>query len=363
MSAPRSTRLRARARRRRPGRTAGALVAALALALGACASAGRAEPGPMHLGAAEVVPPQLEPALDALRIAVESRDDPLARRILARVMSRNPSGRALELALGFARVLDGRDVLRSLELALETRPLDGAPLAYRLVLVARHDRPEPLVLRTLPPSLERIVDGVSPDGVGSRQMTSDVADELDELRIPPAGLEVELGTYVVPLFGKLAVRDRWRLATRSGEVVVGGESYPAAAPEVADWEREYIAPMLPLAPVEPGELVRYARQDEISTPALMERAVRIRPERRIEALVAMEPVVREVSEERALQLVPALRWLARGNRPGADVDAWRRTLRRVVELGAEEDAAAELDPALDLPDVGGGGLDPGGTDR
>jgi hypothetical protein len=66
----------------------------------------------------------------------------------------------------------------------------------------------------------------------------------------------------------------------------------------------------------------------------MERAVRITPERRAEALDRLTPVVERLSIVELELLVPALRWLSRVTRPGGDPEAWRLWLRERARIDA-----------------------------
>lgn len=105
-----------------------------------------------------------------------------------------------------------------------------------------------------------------------------------------------------------------------------------------------LAGRLPTAAVEPAELVRYARGATCSTPALVERAVRIAPARYEEALDAVAAIADELTRERIVELAPALRWLAREPALGADAQGWQEWLR-----ARHNRAAARAAPSLDLP--------------
>ena len=300
------------------------------------------------------IDPKFALSFEALRDAVEQGEDELAERVLAGIWARGPEGRSFELAEGFQRILDGRKALRTvaLELFAEPAATGGEETArdYRLLLRATHGREDTLELRSLPPSLHRLVTQVAPTGVESRRLSSLVVDELAELVIPPDGVVIDLGVHRTPMLGSLAARDRWKLDLRSGDVLVEGRSLPAMALEVDVCEVAYLAPFLPPEPVEPAELVRYVQRERITMPPLMERAVRIAPERRLEALEEIARIAPKLDDQRLGGITPALRWLLRTNRVGADATAWRVVL-------ANRDFAPDEERA-----PGASGLDlPGGT--
>jgi hypothetical protein len=331
---------------------------ALALCLGpACSSTGsvglgetvvleRAGPARPAVDAAFVL------AFDALQAAVDDGEDDVARRILASIRARGPSADLLEFARGYERILDGRALLRDLDLALAVDPVEGAPADRRLVLVASHPRAEDVVLRLPAGMLARRRTAIDPAGNESRSLTTERSPLLDELAIP-AGREVRLPvcSFVIDVGGALAVRERWTLVPRAGTVVVGGEELPAQDPVVAACETVRVARFLPGAAVAPEELVSYLARDEIFLPALLERAVRIAPERRDEALSLLEPAVARLAAERperVAEAAPAFRWLAGGAAvdPGRDVAAWAAWFRARADARRRERDTG----ALVLPD-------------
>jgi hypothetical protein len=295
------------------------------------------------------VPPELAPAFRALEAAVVGGEDARARRVLAGILARGPTGDVLELARAFERVLDGRDLVRSLDLRLALEPDAEREGRMRVLLFASHGGTESLRLRLPPGSLEHLVVAVDARGIETRDLGSRIVDAVEELVLAPGRTRrVELARYSVPLGRALAARDQWRLRLRSGEVEVAGAAYPAADPSVAPCERTLVAAFLPSEPIEPAELARYLRAtEELWTPALVERAVRIAPERREEALDLLAPVVRELAAsdpERVAAATPALRWLARTGAPGRSAREWSRWLALRAEPAVER-------PDLDLPAV------------
>jgi hypothetical protein len=99
---------------------------------------------------------------------------------------------------------------------------------------------------------------------------------------------------------------------------------PAQHIPIEQLELVRLGSYLPTAPVEPQELKAYVETGRMFVPALMERAVRIPPERREEALDLLSPLVERMNVMDLEALVPALRWLARTSRPAGDPDAWRQ---------------------------------------
>ncbi|MEM7305730.1 MAG: hypothetical protein AAF682_03625 [Planctomycetota bacterium] len=295
------------------------------------------------------VDPAFLPAFDALQAAVADGEDALARRILDGILARRPPAHLLEFARGYERILDGRAVVRSVDLRLASEPVDGSR-DFRLVLLGRHSRAEDVVLHLPPSTLRHTVVGVDPAGNESRRLATETTHALSRL-VLPAGEPVRLPLldYELALGAALAVRERWTLELHSGEVQVGERWLPAQNPPVEAVERTRNAPFLPLAPVEPAELVRYVGARSVFLPPLLERAVRIAPERREEALDLLTPHVIELAErdpERVEMISPALRWLARTGRPGNLPVAW------AAWFESRRDGVPESGPGgrLDLPD-------------
>jgi len=297
------------------------------------------------------IDPAFQPAFDALAAAVKDGEDELARRILAGIMARHPPEHLREFARGYERILDGRALGRELDLALVSEPVVGSAGDFRLVLEAGHGRTEPVVLRLPPAGLRRTVTAIDPSGNESRSLTTAFTPAVEDLSVPPGErVRVRLLDYELELGGALAARERWTLEMHAGVFEVGGEELPAQDPVVRAAERTRLAPFLPPAPVEPAELARYLAGDELYLPALIERAVRIAPERREEALDALTPVVLRLEQERPARLesaAPALRWLARTGRQDTPA-AW------AAWFAARRESAEHPPGALDLPGAGGG---------
>jgi len=340
--------------RGRAGRGPAVLAAVVVLALAAgCASA----PAPRDRGPAPDA--RFQPALDALAAAIAADDDEVARRMAERIRALGPDAGTLELLRGLERILEGRALVGALSLALEVEEDAGEPRLCRVWLVARSAIDAPVRLELAPPSLvhtsSAVAVGAPEEGfelLEPRSVDRLPLDDLAVLEIPPAGeeLRLELTEVSVSTGWALARRDRWRLETRSGSVVHGGESYPAAKPPVAPCERVVLAPYLPAQRLEPAVLADYVRGETVAVPPLLERAVRIEPERWPEALDLLAELSPELPDERLAEISPALRWLARSSRLGADPVAWRHWLAQRRGAGPRSTI-----PGLDLPLPADGG--------
>jgi len=175
-------------------------------------------------------------------------------------------------------------------------------------------------------------------------------DALRELAIAPGkSARVPLGAFDLPAGAvPLALRASWELDPVSGEFLLGGASFPASALAVDPCETVRLAPWLPAGDVEPAELARTLAQPRFSTPAMLERAVRIPRERRAEALDLATPVLLSMDRFALARAVPALRWLAGRTDLGADAAAWRRWIEARAE---KRRLGQDATPGLELPDV------------
>lgn len=324
----------------RAGALAWGLVS-LGLLGGACAGGGAA--GTL------VAPPAADPLWDAAAAALDDGDDALAEALVLRLRARAAAGDARggeRLAL-LERVLDGRRLARSVALRLVSEPT-GEPGRHRVVLLARSEAPEPLVLRSPPARLGTLRVAVTPDGGLTREARTRPVAELERLELPPGRTtRRELALEEIPLGPAMAVRERWSLRLSSGTWETPAGELPATRIAVVPCERVRLAPELPPAPVAVEELVRYARAGRVRTASLLERAVRVASPRRQEALAALAPLVSEwaASEpERVLALAPALRWLCDEAWGGMQPAEWAAAL-------AQETRARER-PRLDVGAAG-----------
>jgi hypothetical protein len=290
-------------------------------------------------------------AFESLQAALDHGEDDVARRILARLLSREPQGVALERARAYGRILDGRELVGALALALSCEPA-GEPGEYELTFSAGHSLDGELLLRGAPPSLRVLFVGLDAHGIEQRFAENGVRKELAELRLPAhATARRSLGRIRIPRGSALAVRARCELEFLPGEILREGQVLPAHRVRVEPCEVVLLAPYLPGAPVEPGELARYAGQPQFQLAPLLERAVRIENSRRGQALDAIAPVVARASRVDLERLGPALRWLSGNRELGADPEGWRRWMSG--RASARTESALERPPGgLELPQKG-----------
>jgi len=319
---------------------------AAAVALLAC----RATPRPP---AGTGIAAEFQPAFGALQAAVDEHEDELARRILERIRAREPQGETLQRLRAFRRVLDGRDLARTLSLELVPRELE--PGRYRLRLEASYPGLDRLRVTAGPSRLRVLLNGIDPRGFEQRAAVSEAVVTTESFEIRPGEVtRIRIGDFDVPIGTELAVRATWELSLAPGEIVRGSRTavpineFPTAPGQVIRR-----APFLPTAPVDAAELVRYLRGDTFSTEAMLERAVRIPVEAREEALDALTPVVAEMTLIELERSVPALRWLSGNRELGGDPAQWRSWMAWRGEQRAERvDGDGEKEELL-LPSADG----------
>lgn len=306
-------------------------------------AASRARSLDRELAARELEP--FEPAFRQIAECLERRDHVLARRMLEIVHARGPLGAARREADAFGAILDGRELVGMLDLELEAVPLDKAG-EHRVVLVVSHALDGPVRVRCPGSVLDFFCLGVNERGIEQRVQRRVVVDALDELEIEPGrARRLPLATFYVPVGGLIGARAQWRLDAVGGTLVRGGRELPANRLEEARCEVVRLDPRLPSGPIEPAELLDYVARGGEWTAALLERAVRIEPARRDEALdLLAEHLVRRPDAE-IKHALPALRWLACARDASEDEALWRARLAARLE-----DREAEVRPALDLPE-------------
>ena len=326
----------------------GALLA-LALCAGACSTPARAS-GTPSTPADESVSPLNVPLLASLQQALEQGEDELAGRLIARLRTRTLSTAEERAVAAAERVLFGRARVRELDLALESEPASDAPEgAFSLWLVARSRSARPVTLALPPADLKRARAAIDANGLESLEYESTASRVLCGLALAPGGEQrIELLRYELPCGRALAVRERWRLESRSGDLLYDGASYPAARVPVRGCSRERVSPLV-AGPEAPGStLAEVLSGGEALTPRqVLEVALRIPREEREAALRPLGALVEGLPQERIQAVEPALRWLT-GNRDiGPDGPRWARYLAARAELGAEPEEGER--PALDLP--------------
>jgi hypothetical protein len=346
----------------RPGRSwlgAGLVLALLAAVPGAC-SAPRTRPVQAQSQSHEPIDPRFEPAFQALAAALAADDEPTAERILERIVARDPPPAERALAETYGRILRGRALARAIDLELEAE-VSQDHQTVALALVASHPLDRMLELRGGAGTLNQLLTSVEASGLEQRVSRSVALEDVADLRIPPGKqARVALGRYEMPIGAALAVEAAWDLRLPPGTLRLDGEDLPVQTFTVRGCETRRIAAFLPTPAVEPGELARYVASGGRSMPALVERAVRIEPERRREALEALAPVALEMPRMELAVLVPALRWLSGERKLGGDVDAWARWLEE-VRAGPQPAApsgpdlpATQTAPAATVTPRGGG---------
>ena len=221
-----------------------------------------------------------------------------------------------------------------------------------LVLEAQHGLDRPLGLRSLPAMLTLLQTGVAPNGLEQRSARSLGVEELAELELPPGRpTRVRLGEFPLDTGTAMAVRATFELEVPAGELLLDGQAFPANELSVRPCTLVRLADYLPKAPVEPSELVRYLTGPRVALAALLERAVRIAPERRGETLDLLAAAAEGLTAQQLERAAPALRWVSGNRELGSDGEAWRRWLAARSWEPRETAAAPELPPApvLTLP--------------
>ncbi len=302
-----------------------------------------------RIAARELEP--FEPAFAELSSALRAGDDELARSILVYATARGPRGAALEIAERFAQRLEARARVARLELAL-VEAASSAPESVKLELVVRNAGDERVELRAPGAALDQRVVGLTPDGVEQRRGQRLFVDALDRLVL--AGGEtrrVSLGRFPAPLAGYIALRGDWRLSAATGLVRIDGLELEASELKIAPLERSRLDPRLPSTPIEPQSLVDYVRRGAPSMPSFLERAVRIAPERRAEALDLLAPALLERPQLELVRAAPVLRWLSGesvGDGFGEDAQRWRAWLEARLAPPPERASSSPLELPQEL---------------
>jgi len=326
------------------------LMLALCAASGALCLTGCSSPGgqpPTDAVSPTATGPSAEAfLLNALGRTVAAHENDVARRLLARVRALGPSAKGSDVADAYERILDGRDLVGTLDLSLAVRGAgDGATAPGRLVLVAHTTAGRPLELRTGPATLE--VERTTVDAAGRERVDRQTRsfDTVSELLIPGEGAcETELDR-VAESFppGALAQRWRWRLRVRAGEIVDAGRSYPAMRVRVTPAEVSLVTPSLKDGAVAPEELATEMAAGRLELRAALELAVRVPAEQREQALDAAAAVIEDLPLPAVARLAPALRWLAPDVDAGSDPVAWKAWLRTRGTGSARDDRSRSSD--------------------
>jgi hypothetical protein len=297
---------------------------------------------------------EFEPAFEALAAALADGDDASANGILSRVRALRPEGPAAEVAEAFGRMLEGRSLARELELRLvaERRERgEGASSSAesrgsatrRLSLVAVSRHATRVTLHAAAARVESLMFGIDVRGFEHRSASTRATGALTELALAPDDPEVvELQEFEVPLTNELALRAHFELVLVQAEIEIDGRRLPAANLRVGACEVDRLAAFLPTGAVEPAEFASYLARPGFALPPALERAVRIAPERREEALALCAPVIASLNRIDLERATPCLRWLSGDRERGGDPDRWRAWAEARLR---REDAP----PTLDLP--------------
>ena len=316
----------------------------LALLLLVACSARTGTPIAPDLAQVRGVAPRYQPSFETLREALAAGDDETARAVHARLKARLDAEGSAEndqvraearaakgLADGFAKVLDGRLRVDALDLVLETRELAEAPGEFELVLRMTSTWEQDLVLRSGASTLQLTRIFVTPMGRQATVTRNQTLDELYEVLIPSMTTTwMGLGRYPARLTNDvIAAETRFTAALRTLELQEGDVRYPAQHLTVQPALRIDLAHFLPNAQVEPQELVSYLEKPQGTLPPIMERAVRIAPERRGEALRALLPTLERATDTQFERIAPALLWLAPSGPGAAGRIAWRNWIGKL----------------------------------
>ena len=334
-----------------------ALLAGLTIAIvGACEGPASHSSSAPKLSSLELERQQAEfepyaPAFQSLEAALGARDDPLAMRILTRILARDPHGVALERARAFERILEGRAWIAQVAIKLEATRV-GTSDEWLVRAIATNSDSVELTLHGAPPILRTYLLGVSPEGLEQRFGRQTAVESLARWSLPPGKeISVELGKFDIPTGRALAVRALFVLEFLPGEVLRDKAARPATNLPVARAEAVHLAGFLPSDPVQPEELARYVRESMIRNPPLLERAVRIPLDQRARALDLLTPAALELPSVELEKITVALRWLSGASELGADARSWRQWLAERARTRERDANGVHSNPGgLDLPD-------------
>lgn len=294
------------------------------------------------------------PAVEALRDAVEARQDVEARRILARLDAMSPGAEVRALMDAFERILDGRALALKIETRLIAREIADAPGDYRLVIELTSRDPQPISMRPAGARLRVAYTSVDPLGSAQTAIQYASVEGLERIELEPdKAVTIELVEVSPPQpAGMLALEGDFRVEFLATELIHAGRSLPANDMPGPRTRIVRLAGYIPNGTIEPAELLRYVEEGDVHVPALMERTVRILPDRRTETLDLLTPLVAKLANPDLQEVVPALRWLTGAASPGGDPEAWRRWMAHRAlgdSSGPPGSSAVPAGRGLDLP--------------
>jgi len=307
---------------------------------------GRAAALERRIGALELEP--FEPSLLAANEALVAGDEELARAILAYARARRPAGAALATLERLDAALAGRAIARTVRLELRARSVPGADRA-RVELVGRNDGDAPVLVECSGASLDCFTVSLTTEGAEQRAQQRLIVDALDRLVLEPGReTRVSLGEFPAVTRGCVAVRGSWKLTPASAVARVNGLEIPAQEIQAHSNDWVLIDPRFPAGPITPQELADYVRRGAPSMAGLLERTVRVAPERRAEALDVLAPVLVERPLLEITRAAPVLRWLS-GERLGDSFEPDGVALRAWLQERATRRTAPTTDDPLGLP--------------
>ena len=341
------------------GRCAGAPLRATTRSIGtwglfllaACASTGRSIPLPDHLVG---VSAEFQPALVALRSAVNDHEDQTARQVLARILARDPQGDALALARGFERILEGRRVLSDLATSIVFEDVEGGIEVFQVWVNIGE---EAVALHPGPASLRLERETLDARGRQARIVRTQVLSDFGPWEVPPGGTaRSSLGIFSLEVpADSMALRVRWTVTHLPGHLTVGGRELPAQVLPRPTASRDVLAPFLPRQPVSADVWLACARSARSSTAELLERTVRLESDARVLVLNELAAEAPHLGLHLWGRLVPALRWLVPEARHLDSPELWRAYLGQMPPQGGARAIRGEGREsgrgALDIPSL------------
>ena len=297
-----------------------------------------------QLAGSAVLDVGLQFAFDELRAAVEEDEDEMARAILRRLKPRISDPLSQKLADGYEQVLTGRSARDAISgeviidelaeggfavsLALSQGLFDAMTLTPGHVKVHAMTRSIDLAGHQSIYAVDRFVEVVE-SWVLTRDQVSSVPLGSDLLSFGD---------------GLLAVRCEWKVVLGAGSVELPAGLFPLMGVDIRDGVIVRLSKEVPTQVVEPEELLRYCLEPVVRVDALLERTVRISPDRYGETLDLIGEGEPGLSPARIQELIPSLAWLTGSSLMRANASEWREWLQ-------DRAVAGDRSESLDLPDA------------
>ena len=262
-------------------------------------------------------PPDAQEFASSMAIVTEalrSGDDDLVENLLLRMRARGAEGEVLAWIENVDSILLGRKLVRELELALEIReqPVEGGGIVRMLGLRANSIDSGPVVFSISPPVLQVERSWIVPNGQSGQETDSVGIDSLTDLQFTGGeGQWQAITPLMIPRSQAAAVLETWSLEMHHCYFELDGERIPVNAPPVASCDRYLLASHFQLGWLEADAVASLLMApDQPTTPQLVERAVRTRPEHWADALDAITRNLDDLSKTRLAQVAPVLAWFA-----------------------------------------------------